>query len=1491
METPKTCCICDYVPDWAREMEDYGHLEERKKKGLKNLIVTSKNGREDGLHTHIEHSASVYVHNKCYLKYVHKGNVSAARKRKSFDMETENPPSKHQRGTAEGSSDEFAWETNCFICSKTIQTKGARSTFRQVRCDSVQETIVESLLHPSCTYDTDKIRDILDRLENIDSLVAHRAIYHVKCFSEIRLPVTAQDDKRNVTGRIDEAMSHIYEYIDNHEHTQFSMIELIQSLPDNVHKPGDSTIRRRLQEHYGKDLVLLGNKKSGTIICVSSKGLFDALNESWLRQQGVDDDVADLDLLKRAAELLVKEVRSQNPTAEFYPQGTTMLDNLYEKLPPKIQFFLNSLILNTPGKKEKKANYEKVIGSAAHVLMSAICPRYFLSPLLLSLAVTLHREFGTKNIIEIFHSCGLTASYKETQKYEMCAAKHTEVSLHPGTFMQFVWDNCDNNIKSLHGGSFHVAGEIGIITPSSGVKPQEPIPRNITITAEEMKSLHQIKILTYGLQPYEGLGNIIIDDKNLNVNLKFTEATKITIFWAIHKYLQPQKTLGWNGFIERLTADKGYDTSFIQFFPFIDANPSDYDTLLTAIMKSIEQARDHKMKSCIMTFDQQLYWRARDILAALSLTDDMFVFVRLGGFHTVLSFLGCIGTVMRNSGLHEVFCQIYGESIVNKIMLGKQYARAIRCHTLTAVAIIKKVIDMCKIDTDFRSELDYLGGEFYEVPDTLDELLKSSEFEKSVNIFEKYFKRIEERNSTAKLWLTYCRMVFILKDFVYAEKSGDWDLHLETLEKMIPFFHSTGHFNYAKSAQIYLQDCRDLPNKMDPDEFYKFTKLGYWTSRRVQKFFSGIFTDQTIEQTLMRRCNLKGGLFLRGVTDSVAIQWLMGSIATMDCLTALEKFTQKSIDKNYQHKDSHDSMLSRDIADMKKLDAFFEQFYPFPDVENVTNIVSGISGDNNRVTCHRAFEIGLEIMKEIVGQNYKDLKLSLARKVTSIGGEKALIKVGQEKFGNGDPLILFHRICALNRKENMGYYLTFELAPYPLALFDNAGMRKNTKSKLYSIFKAKSISIKQPTTKYVIDGGMLLHKVKWKQGETFQKICRDYVKYIKDYYGTSSFVVFDGYSTTTTKSSERNRRYVYKNSADVHMSVDSWRSMILGITQEKFLGNNKNKAQLIEFLRMELRDANIESSQSIADADVDIVLKAIDTAAECQGVKIAIVSEDTDVLAILAARAPIELEIFMLKPPIKTSPGTVYSSESLSQKSPCIRENILLLHAFTGCDTTSAFHFQGKVNFCKIFVKNADLEEHAEKFKHTNVALEELIESGLQLALALYGAPYQFRSAQKSASEVVEDWRLIMYTAASQSKKVDLGRIIPTADGLIQHIKRVYCQVQAWYGINLNPLDWGWELYNGELSPVTMTKEAGPPEIMNTISCSCKSDCGNRCGCRRNGLKCSLACKNCIGGNCSNQAVNLEQVDENGDEVDGEEEEEEKDEEEEIEEEQEEQEW
>ena len=48
-----------------------------------------------------------------------------------------------------------------------------------------------------------------------------------------------------------------------------------------------------------------------------------------------------------------------------------------------------------------------------------------------------------------------------------------------------------------------------------------------------------------------------------------------------------------------------------------------------------------------------------------------------------------------------------------------------------------------------------------------------------------------------------------------------------------------------------------------------------------------------------------------------------------------------------------------------------------------------------------------------------------------------------------------------------------------------------------------------------------------------------------------------------------------------------------------------------------------------------------------------------------------------------------------------------------------------------------------------------------------------------------------------------------------------------------------------------------PDELLNTIFCNCKNGCGPRCGSRKSGLQCTLACDLCNGQACLN-AVSLQ---------------------------------
>jgi hypothetical protein len=66
--------------------------------------------------------------------------------------------------------------------------------------------------------------------------------------------------------------------------------------------------------------------------------------------------------------------------------------------------------------------------------------------------------------------------------------------------------------------------------------------------------------------------------------------------------------------------------------------------------------------------------------------------VRLGGFHLLMSFIGCIGGITAGSGLKELFSEIYADHSVEKMLNSHAYSRAVRALTLTNLVLAGIII-------------------------------------------------------------------------------------------------------------------------------------------------------------------------------------------------------------------------------------------------------------------------------------------------------------------------------------------------------------------------------------------------------------------------------------------------------------------------------------------------------------------------------------------------------------------------------------------------------------------------------------------------------------------------------------------------------------------------------------------------------------------------------------------------------------------------------
>ena len=255
-----------------------------------------------------------------------------------------------------------------------------------------------------------------------------------------------------------------------------------------------------------------------------------------------------------------------------------------------------------------------------------------------------------------------------------------------------------------------------------------------------------------------------------------------------------------------------------------------------------------------------------------------------------MSFLGSIGHLMAGSGLEELLEVVYAGNTVCHMMSGKAVSRAVRGHMLVDAALNTMLLaDAYNVPLPTKDTVEHPPVEMTpaadtepdeEVPDTqetvttdlsiaselYDQAMSSNmpmEGLCSADVLVRIQSALNNKKEsmhmrTAQLWLQYMDMIDILRNFIKAERTGNWRLHLQCVQDMLPYFATSGHRLYAKSAYVYLQMMTALP-ETHPDVHKKFEE-GFHVVRRSNRYWAGLSTDLIIEQVLMRSVKTHGGL-------------------------------------------------------------------------------------------------------------------------------------------------------------------------------------------------------------------------------------------------------------------------------------------------------------------------------------------------------------------------------------------------------------------------------------------------------------------------------------------------------------------------------------------------------------------------------------------------------------------------------------------------------
>ena len=395
-------------------------------------------------------------------------------------------------------------------------------------------------------------------------------------------------------------------------------------------------------------------------------------------------------------------------------------------------------------------------------------------------------------------------------------------------------------------------------------------------------------------------------------------------------------------------------------------------------------------------------------------------------------------------------------------------------------------------------------------------------------------------------------------------------------------------------------------------------------------------------------------------------------------------------------------------------------------------------------------------------------------------------------------------------------------------------MRKGPKHEFGRELKsnAKTLSKELTTHMYVIDGGWLLHQVKW-TSHSISQIIQSYIKFVLSRFNKPT-VIFDGYGNIpSTKDHEHVRRIRgKKTSPDYKIMLDTK----ITCDRDTFLLNESNKSALIKLMAHEMAKSGIQTDHAEDDADTLIVKIAIGMALN-EPAPVTVVAQDTDVLVLLCYHRPQSVTNLYL---LSDSEGPY----DISSIEICERDEFLFKYGWSGCDTVSYIHSHTKKSIYKLHFPEAVIKPF---FEASSGSIKH---AGVEAMKITYGI---------GCSQTLEGERHSKFLKQASRGKIDPDRLPPTEDASTEHALRVHHQLITWKYMDtskLSAIGRGWEMnISDKLQPKMLSGLIAPNELMKGVCCNCKegvSQCQTlRCSCRKEGMACVSACMFCY-GSCSN---------------------------------------
>ncbi|KAI4829100.1 hypothetical protein KUCAC02_023162 [Chaenocephalus aceratus] len=214
------------------------------------------------------------------------------------------------------------------------------------------------------------------------------------------------------------------------------------------------------------------------------------------------------------------------------------------------------------------------------------------------------------------------------------------------------------------------------------------------------------------------------------------------------------------------------------------------------------------------------------------------------------------------------------------------------------------------------------------------------------NIIQTFIVEGAKQSATFGYWLMFLKGADLLLRILLSEREADFQLHLNSMCEVIPWFRAAGRTNYAKYMPVYVAEMKALEHEQP--EAYTFMQEGGFVVRRSEDHSFNcvaLATDQALEQTINREGKSQGGVVGFTLRKAALTRWLMIRHVTTAYVDAMKDLCDTDAKGPKAHREHGASRMDRDEGDIQKImEAVEQKQNPF-DLDSIPeeliNIASG----------------------------------------------------------------------------------------------------------------------------------------------------------------------------------------------------------------------------------------------------------------------------------------------------------------------------------------------------------------------------------------------------------------------------------------------------------------------------------------------------------------------------------------------------------------------